>query len=382
LRDQESCILGGTTTLSFIYLGRRGGGARLALELANEVRGTAGSGASFVISRNNEHAADWKALDVALLEVNTFGHWRSPGLITNYFAAAQEIISYLKRHRPVAVVNLMPHVWTPLLGRSVRYHGMPYLTVMHDAVAHPGDRSALVTPWLRSEARFADRVVTLSSFVADQLRALRIVDPAKVRTLFHPDLHFPSGNTGARRRGANPLRLLFFGRMLKYKSLSILIEAIELLREEGTSIHVGMAGAGDLGSERSRLAALGVEVINRWVEDSEIGTLFARYDALVLPYVEASQSGVATIAYGSCMPVVGMPIGGIPEQVIDGTTGVVARGTDARALADAIRRLAADPTLYEQISRRLRETAEQRSIGRFITELAAEATTLAAIANA
>ena len=89
-------------------------------------------------------------------------------------------------------------------------------------------------------------------------------------------------------------------------------------------IDLGVAGSGDIADVRMRLVALGAEVINRWLDDEEIAPLLARYDAMALPYIEASQSGVAAAAFASCMPVIAMPCGGLAEQVVENKTGVIA----------------------------------------------------------
>jgi glycosyltransferase involved in cell wall biosynthesis len=243
---------------------------------------------------------------------------------------------------------------------------------MHDAVSHPGDPTAIVTPWLVSEARIADLVVTLSRTVADRFISSRRAPADRVLPLFHPDLTFGTTPADRMRPTDRPFRLLFFGRILAYKGLPLLIEAIEMLRAEGIMIELGVAGLGNIGRDRRRLAALGAEVINRWLEDEEIGPLLARYDAIALSHIEASQSGVAATAFGNSMPVIGMPVGGIAEQVIDARTGVMAHRISARSFADAIHRLAVDPALYQRISQNLRATAQERSMARFIDEVVGE----------
>jgi glycosyltransferase involved in cell wall biosynthesis len=266
----------------------------------------------------------------------------------------------------------MPHVWTPLLAPAIKRLGIRYVTVIHDAVPHPGDPTALLTPWLVREARSADLVVTLCRTVADQLVNIRAAPAERVLPLFPPDLTFGAVPAARKRTTGRPLRLLFFGRILAYKGLPLLVDAVEMLRAEGIMVELGVAGMGNLGAERPRLAALGAEVINRWIEDDEIGPLLARYDAIALSHIEASQSAVAAAAFGRCTPVVAMPVGGIAEQVIDGATGVMADRINARSFADAIHRLAVDPALYERISRNLRETAQDRSMARFVDEVVAE----------
>ena len=73
------------------------------------------------------------------------------------------------------------------------------------------------------------------------------------------------------------------------------------------------------------------------------------------------------------MPVICTPVGGLPEQVLDGVTGIVARRADGPALADAIAGLASDPQLYNAISAAIVDTQGHRSIARFVEDCIAHA---------
>ena len=187
--------------------------------------------------------------------------------------------------------------------------------------------------------------------------------------LFHPDLTYGSRPVTRERAVGAPLKLLFFGRILKYKGLPLLLSAVELLLREGLAIKIGVVGEGNLRPQRGLLSSLGAEVINRWLDDHEVAPLLARYDAMALSHIEATQSGVAAVAFGNCMPVIGMPAGGIAEQIVDGRTGVLAGQITARSLADAIHRLATDANLYRQISQHLAATAQDRSARQFISSV-------------
>jgi glycosyltransferase involved in cell wall biosynthesis len=74
-----------------------------------------------------------------------------------------------------------------------------------------------------------------------------------------------------------------------------------------------------LGPESAALAALracpGVVVENRWVAETAIADLLAWSDAIVLPYREASQSGVAAAALAAGRPVIATRVGGLAEQL-------------------------------------------------------------------
>lgn len=356
--------------LLFLYLGRRGALGRFTLELAQAVERMPQIRATFALSSTNETIRDFAGLRRSLLLLDTFERAASLAGARNFFKTRRQLLDRIAQDRPRAVITLMPHVWTPLLAPSIRQAGIPYVTIIHDAVGHPGDRSGLLVPWLRSEAYLADVVVTLSRAVAAKLIAMEL-PREKVMPLFHPDLTYGGAAQARVRAVGAPLRLLFLGRIMAYKGLPLLLDAVEALQAEGLALRLGVAGSGDLGRERARLSRLGAEVINRWLQDHEIGALLARYDALALPHIEASQSGVAAAAFGHGLPVVAMPVGGIAEQVIDGETGVLAAGQDAGALATAIRRLATDADLYGRISAHLVSTAEQRSMTRFVERIVA-----------
>jgi glycosyltransferase involved in cell wall biosynthesis len=211
--------------------------------------------------------------------------------------------------------------------------------------------------------------VTLSGAVADHLLAQGQVPQDKICTLFHPDLDFGGRHVLEPPRPGEPLRLFFFGRIMPYKGLPLFLDMVDQLREDGIAVQVGVFGEGSLGPSARRLTAMGAEVINRWLTEAEIGALLPRFHALVLSYIEASQSGVAAAAFGAGLPVIATPVGGIIEQIQDGINGVLALRADALALADAAKRLLLDPQLYRAICSNLAATKDDRSVARFVEDI-------------
>jgi glycosyltransferase involved in cell wall biosynthesis len=143
-------------------------------------------------------------------------------------------------------------------------------------------------------------------------------------------------------------RLLFFGRILPYKGLSLLLEAFIRIADRH-DLYLTVVGSGNPDSRAARLAAHPrVLLDNRWIPETEVAAIFASADLVVVPYVEASQSGVVATAYGMGIPVVVTPVGGLREQVTGGETGLVAVDTTSGALADAILTLCTDTALYNR----------------------------------
>jgi glycosyltransferase involved in cell wall biosynthesis len=175
----------------------------------------------------------------------------------------------------------------------------------------------------------------------------------RIGLLPHGAMEFGAANRPRRLPLHRPVRLLFFGRILAYKGLDLLLDAYRALRAQGTRLELEIVGSGDIRPYADRLNGLdGVRLTNRWVEESEIGAALARTDLMVLPYVEASQSGVAAAALAAAMPTVATPVGGLSEQIRHGETGLITDEVTSQSIAVAIRRFIEDGDLYTRCSER------------------------------
>ncbi|MDP1908293.1 MAG: glycosyltransferase family 4 protein, partial [Hyphomicrobium sp.] len=324
----------GSTT--FLYLGRGVAFSSFVLELAEATHRHNRGTFSFMVADRGLVADRLEHMGIETIRIPTFAH-RTPFHVAQGFLRARRLVEqHLTARRPGCVVTLMPHVWSPLMSPRIKRLGIRYATVVHDAVPHPGDPTAWATSWLLRDVDSADVIVSLSRNVAEEIARRRPEASSRIVTLFHPDLRNGSGPVDRRFDRARPLRILFFGRIMAYKGLPLLVEAVEILRRDGHAIHLGVAGRGGIRGLTQRLAALNAEVLNDWLSDADLAGLLARYDVMACSHIEASQSGVAALAFGNTMPVVATPVGGITEQVVDGRNGIVSAAPTARAFADAI----------------------------------------------
>ena len=205
----------------------------------------------------------------------------------------------------------MPGPLDLLMLTALRRVAVPVVVVVHDADAHPGDGLPFQMFLQRHLIRRADAVVALSEHVAARLVEQRAVTRDRLIVLAHPPFAFGPTPPPPFAHGGLP-RLLCFGRLLPYKGLDLLASAACVL--DGCELRV--VGSGPESAELASLRALpGVTVENRWVPESEIGALIAWADILVLPYKEASQSGVAPGALAAKRYVVSTRVGGLVEQL-------------------------------------------------------------------
>jgi glycosyltransferase involved in cell wall biosynthesis len=210
--------------------------------------------------------------------------------------------------------------------------------------------------FVRWACRSADRVVAISSETAREIRELVDV-PVDVIPYTTP---FP-GHAGVPRtlgaRDGKRVTILFIGRLIELKGLAYLIEAAGLLRDR---LNPRIVAVG-IGPERQRLEALAesrnVEVdFRNKVPDAELHQAFLTSDVLVLPSIidargDTEGLGVALLdamSYG--IPAIASRVGGIPDIIEDGVSGLLVPPADPRALANAIERVARDPAYAQRLA--------------------------------
>lgn len=211
------------------------------------------------------------------------------------------------------------------------------LLVCHNVFPH--ERFPFDKALTSSVMKKADYYILHSAKEADEL--LSIVPDAEYAVNMHPTYDaFNMGNETGKTASSNG-RLLFFGFVRPYKGLDVLLEAMRLLPDV-----VGLDVVGDFADSSMKYRAMidsfnlkeRVTIREGYVPDREVEKYFRGCDAVVLPYIEATQSGIAQIALGFGKPVISTTAGGLAEVVLDGKTGVLCRPSDPEDLAAAIKR--------------------------------------------
>ncbi|MGH7076983.1 MAG: glycosyltransferase family 4 protein [Acetobacteraceae bacterium] len=271
----------------------------------------------------------------------TYSGW--PGMIGRLAAAPwliDNLTSHLAQLQPGIAVAAMPALLDPLMHAALARRAIPFAIIVHDAAHHPGDGLVLQMALQRRMIRRAALVVALSRHVGAMLRDQKLVSEQRLLIARHPPFDFGAIPPPAPHEG--PFRLLFFGRLRRYKGLDLLAQAVERLPAGRFALRV--VGRGPAGPELGRLATLeGVSVENRWVPEDEIGGLLAWADAVVLPYREASQSGVAAAALAAGRPVVATRVGGLAQQ-LEGESLARLAAPEPAALAACLSSLADAPS--------------------------------------
>jgi glycosyltransferase involved in cell wall biosynthesis len=295
--------------------GRRGAGPRFAAELVRAFDAVPGAEALLSLSSAAELLAAPDRPAKCDLQMRTYSGVASfLGRVASTPAIVPGLVRWLRAQRVDVALCAMPAPMDFVMGAALRWAGVPFAVVVHDADLHPGDAFPLQIRLQRWLLQGAGGVFALSTHVADRLRQQRLTDGKKLLMASLPPFEYGPAPPPPRQHGGK-LRLLSFGRLLPYKGLDLLADSLAVLGPpDGFDVRV--VGSGPESPELDRLRALpGVTVENRWVAEEEVGSLLAWSDALVLSHREASQSGVAATAIAAGRWVIATRVGGLEEQL-------------------------------------------------------------------
>ena len=259
-----------------------------------------------------------------------------------------------------------PHAYIAL--GAAKLFRIPLVLNFHGAELLLIRKKKWVKPLLKFAIGQAQAIFANSSFTAGKIKALRNVNVE----------WSPYGTTLEERRGTrdergdtpqrpvphpiiDKFKILFVGRHIERKGIKYLIEAAKYLPKDKFEIRI--VGVGDLteqlhviASEAKKSNPDSAEIIfTGKLSPEDLANEYRTANVFTLPAIVDSKGdteglGVVLIeAMELGLPIVASNVGGIPDVVIDNESGILVPEKDPVALADAFKRLAADPSLTERL---------------------------------
>lgn len=239
----------------------------------------------------------------------------APGGVRAHRAVARAAAGAVRRLRPAVVVvqgSIVPLLERPVLGAAAAVGARRVMVVHNDRPHSPLSGTGLGYDRLLGDA---DTVVAHTRFVADRIgdrvRApVQVIPlPVQIGMLRLPPVASPVPAS------AGPARLaLHFGVVARrYKGGDVVSG---LASDPPAGWRVAAVGRGASG-------IAGATSVDRFVDASELVAAVAGSAATVLPYRRATQSGAVVLAQASGSVPVASAVGGLPEQIVDGRTGIL-----------------------------------------------------------
>ena len=243
-----------------------------------------------------------------------------------------------------------------------RFFGIDYSLTVHANDIFVPNKFEIGLPQIFS---MASAIVVVSDFAANQLRD-RFSDTA---SRFH---RIYNGIDCDRFRPAQPSQpplILSIGRLISKKGFDVLIDACASLQNGAQEFRCEIIGEGPLSAElqaRIDRHGLGKQVLLVGPKSqAEIAACLSGATLFVLPCridADGAMDNLPTVvmeAMASALPVVSTDVGGVPEMVRDGESGLLVSQNDPLATAEAIARLIGDAELARSFGREGRKRAEE-----------------------
>ncbi len=231
--------------------------------------------------------------------------------------------------------------------------------------ADPGDLSAQV--WQRKRLAIEKRpaahgfcVATPSRWLAEQARRSALFAEQRIEVIpygLDTEAYRPGDRAAARREyglAASDRVILFLasGAGARRKGFRYLDEALSGVADRQKLVVVSVGGKRPASS-----GAYDHRHLGSISDEARLAAVYSLADVFVIPSIEDNLPLACQEALACGTPVVGFAVGGIPDMVIDGQTGLLAAPKDADALSRAIQQFFADPALISRLGAGAREHA-------------------------
>jgi N-acetyl-alpha-D-glucosaminyl L-malate synthase BshA len=253
-----------------------------------------------------------------------------------------------------------------------RFRGIPCVTSLHGS-----DVYGLNLPFLceLNKKVILDSDVCTANSRATAERANRISGRDDVRVIpMGVDTDFFSTSKDRRkeqnRRGGQEKTVLYAGRLIDVKGVDYLIRAFPSVLEKQSNARLLIVGSGprkaDLVSASERLGLQDEVIFQDAVSQEELVRYYSMADVFVLPSVTTDEGeteglGVVLLEAMACgVPVIGSAIGGIPDIIKDGETGLLVQQKDPGDLAEKICRVLADKELSHRLGKKGHDFVKER----------------------
>lgn len=325
-----------TKNILINYTGRASGGASYAYEMT---KGLIENGVNVyaIISKNVANISDWKKLDTKeLIIIDTYTSKISFFINTILFFLYGRLLikKRLKKVKLDAIYVPMGTYWTKLIDNIFKDINVYY--TVHDPIAHSGESffNRCYYHIYKMEIQSAYKVIVLSSRFVSVVTKIYKKDSKDIIVVPHGAfweyrekyISSKKRTEENKKKAIGKVNFLFFGRIEKYKGIEILLKAYKKLEDNfHNKVTITIAGKGDLKPYAMEVEKINnLILLNYLIPDEEIGLLYSSERVVtVLPYLDATQSGVIPTAEMFKSLVIASDTGALNEQLDGGRYGLL-----------------------------------------------------------
>lgn len=296
--------------------------------------------------------------------------WTIP-TISKYPYRLDTIMYYIWKINPdILHITIRHPLLLPIL-LPLKILGKKIVLTVHDVDPHSCENSVVIRISKKITYKFTDKFFVHGIKLKNDL-IYKGISKNKIINIPHGDYSFFTNYT---KQGlvCQENTILFFGRIKKYKGLDFLMKTEPIISNQIKNLKIIIAGEGDF-SEYKKLICNknNYEIYNEYIPNNIVAELFTRASVVVLPYIEASQSGVVPIAYAFNKPIISTDVGSLSEVVENGVTGIIVPPKDIKMLSDALLKILRNKSLAKKMgqagNKKMKEMMSWDSIANTLIE--------------
>lgn len=342
----------------FLFWGRKGGGARYSYEISRELNKRDDVNLFLSVSNQCDLIDQFKGLNSPSLFIDTYES--AFGFIKKWIfqrkSYLKQLTMYLKKNEIDLIIIGMDFFWGGIIYKAAKAANVKTIYVAHEPKPHPKEPFfiGMVMKWtLRTLITKADYLITLTDHVKSYLINKYKIKESKISVIPHGIFSYYNAS-GPKKLAVNErVKILYFGTIAYYKGLDILLKAFSILEKKYKFIQLEVWGSGDISEYQTLIDDLkNIRIENRWISESEIENIFKQSHICVLPYREASQSGIVGVAGSAAMPIVACPADGLKEQTGE-TVIAFSKDFTPESLSESIEKLLLSPAYYSTQSKKI-----------------------------
>ena len=227
---------------------------------------------------------------------------------------------------------------------------------IHDPYPHEGARSFKLRILNIASKIFLKNYILLNNRQTDAFKKYFCINYANI---YYSRLgNYELMNLFGEKKKSPEDYILFFGRITPYKGLDILLPAFRKIQEKYPHIKLIVAGSGKIHFDVNLyMNDSQISIRNRFIELEELGTLIKNCKFVVCPYISATQSGVVASVLALNKPLLVTNVGGLPDMIEEGKSGIVVPANNVEALSNAIDGLLANEKKLHEMSNFIEQEA-------------------------
>lgn len=246
----------------------------------------------------------------------------------------------------------------------------PLVMTCHGSEVNMAKKNPVFRRIFKWMLEYADSVTVNSTFMKNEVE--KIIENKNIEIIpMGAGIGDVSAKETIKKDQKAKTNILFVGRLIEWKGAKYLIDALNLLDPEKFELHI----AGD-GPEREKLEKQAPENVffHGYQTGKNLEELYLNADVFVLPSIvddAGYTEGLGTVlleAANFAIPSIGTNVGGIPDIIIDGKTGLLVPQKDPWAISEAVKRLAEDRALCRELTENARKHLRDNFSWEVITE--------------